>query len=184
LKIFLISTRAGGLGINLASADTVIFYDSDWNPQMDLQAQDRCHRIGQKNPVIIYRLIVANTVESQLIGRANSKRILEKLVIHKSKFKSLKGVNQDYDMADEIQRLIYNKEYENIIVRPGDELISDADLKRIMDRSDEAYKQAEELLLSNDGTVPEAAGYKLFQTVQSEENQFSLQDDTITEIDE
>jgi SNF2 family DNA or RNA helicase len=55
--VFLLSTRAGGLGINLTSADTVIIYDSDWNPQMDLQAMDRAHRIGQKNPVNVYRLI-------------------------------------------------------------------------------------------------------------------------------
>lgn len=55
--VFLLSTRAGGLGINLTSADTVIIYDSDWNPQMDLQAMDRAHRIGQKNMVNVYRLI-------------------------------------------------------------------------------------------------------------------------------
>lgn len=181
LKIFLISTRAGGLGINLATADTVIFYDSDWNPQMDLQAQDRCHRIGQKNPVIIYRLITANTIESSLIGRANSKRLLEKLVIHKSKFKSLKGqTNPDDDFSNEIQKLIFNKDYENVIVKPGDELLSETDLKRIMDRSEEAYLRAEELLSqSKDGAVPEAAGYQLFQTGPSDENQFSLEDDTV-----
>jgi SWI/SNF-related matrix-associated actin-dependent regulator of chromatin subfamily A member 5 len=60
--IFLLSTRAGGLGINLTSADTVIIYDSDWNPQMDLQAMDRAHRIGQKNLVNVYRLITENTI--------------------------------------------------------------------------------------------------------------------------
>ncbi len=61
--VFLLSTRAGGLGINLTSADTVIIYDSDWNPQMDLQAMDRAHRIGQKNIVNVYRLITENTIE-------------------------------------------------------------------------------------------------------------------------
>jgi SWI/SNF-related matrix-associated actin-dependent regulator of chromatin subfamily A member 5 len=55
--VFLLSTRAGGLGINLATADTVVLYDSDWNPQADLQAQDRAHRIGQKKPVNIYRFV-------------------------------------------------------------------------------------------------------------------------------
>ena len=55
VNIFLLSTRAGGLGINLTAADTVIIYDSDWNPQQDLQAQDRCHRIGQTKPVMVYR---------------------------------------------------------------------------------------------------------------------------------
>lgn len=61
--IFLLSTRAGGLGINLTAADTVIIYDSDWNPQMDLQAMDRAHRIGQKNMVNVYRLITQDTIE-------------------------------------------------------------------------------------------------------------------------
>ena len=60
--VFLLSTRAGGLGINLTSADTVIIYDSDWNPQMDLQAMDRAHRIGQKKNVMVYRLITQDTI--------------------------------------------------------------------------------------------------------------------------
>jgi ATP-dependent DNA helicase len=62
VNIFLLSTRAGGLGINLTAADTCIIYDSDWNPQQDLQAQDRCHRIGQTKPVMVYRLVTANTI--------------------------------------------------------------------------------------------------------------------------
>ncbi|POS82672.1 hypothetical protein EPUL_005841 [Erysiphe pulchra] len=88
-RIFLLSTRAGGQGINLASADTVILYDSDWNPQQDLQAQDRAHRIGQKNPVIIYRLATRGTVEEDLLLSADAKRRLEKLVIKKGDYKSM-----------------------------------------------------------------------------------------------
>lgn len=65
--IFLLSTRAGGLGINLTSADTVVIYDSDFNPQMDLQAMDRAHRIGQKREVRVYRLITEDTVEEKII---------------------------------------------------------------------------------------------------------------------
>ncbi|CAK9152420.1 unnamed protein product [Ilex paraguariensis] len=64
-RIFLLSTRAGGLGINLTAADTCILYDSDWNPQMDLQAMDRCHRIGQTKPVHVYRLATAQSVEEE-----------------------------------------------------------------------------------------------------------------------
>ena len=67
--IFLLSTRAGGLGINLSTADTVILYDSDWNPQVDLQAMDRAHRIGQKNKVNVYRLITEDTIEEKIIER-------------------------------------------------------------------------------------------------------------------
>jgi SWI/SNF-related matrix-associated actin-dependent regulator of chromatin subfamily A member 5 len=65
--VFLLSTRAGGLGINLTAADTVVIYDSDFNPQMDLQAMDRAHRIGQKNSVNVYRLITENTVEEKIV---------------------------------------------------------------------------------------------------------------------
>ncbi|KAJ3227421.1 hypothetical protein HK099_002172 [Clydaea vesicula] len=85
--IFLLSTRAGGLGINLTVSDTVIIYDSDWNPQIDLQAQDRVHRIGQTRPVTIFRLITRDTVESKILEKAKEKRTLEKLVIHKEQFK-------------------------------------------------------------------------------------------------
>ena len=84
---FLLSTRAGGLGINLTAADTVIIYDSDWNPQIDLQAQDRCHRIGQKRSVRIFRLLTLGTVEKKVLQTATKKLKLERLIIHKGNFK-------------------------------------------------------------------------------------------------
>lgn len=65
IDVFLLSTRAGGLGVNLVSADTCIIFDSDWNPHMDLQAQDRCHRIGQTKRVMVYRLAACGTVERE-----------------------------------------------------------------------------------------------------------------------
>ncbi|XP_022915044.1 chromodomain-helicase-DNA-binding protein 1 [Onthophagus taurus] len=80
---FLLSTRAGGLGINLATADTVIIFDSDWNPQNDLQAQARAHRIGQKNQVNIYRLVTARSVEEEIVERAKQKMVLDHLVIQR-----------------------------------------------------------------------------------------------------
>ncbi len=79
--VFLLSTRAGGLGINLDTADTVIIYDSDWNPQNDLQAMARAHRIGQKNVVNIYRLIAKDTIEEQIFERAKAKMVLEHAII-------------------------------------------------------------------------------------------------------
>ncbi|RMZ70918.1 component of SWI SNF global transcription activator complex [Pyrenophora seminiperda CCB06] len=83
---FLLSTRAGGLGLNLQTADTVIIYDSDWNPHQDLQAQDRAHRIGQKNEVRILRLITSNSVEEKILERANYKLDMDGKVIQAGKF--------------------------------------------------------------------------------------------------
>lgn len=80
---FLLSTRAGGLGINLMSADTVILFDSDWNPQADLQAMARAHRIGQTKPVSIYRLVSKDTVEEEVLERARNKLLLEFITIQR-----------------------------------------------------------------------------------------------------
>lgn len=80
---FLLSTRAGGLGINLMTADTVILFDSDWNPQADLQAMARAHRIGQKNPVNVYRLVSKETVEEEILERARNKLMLEFITIQR-----------------------------------------------------------------------------------------------------
>ena len=79
--VFLLCTKAGGLGINLVAADTCIIYDSDWNPQNDLQAQARCHRIGQEKEVKIYRLITRNTYEREMFDRAGLKLGLDKAVL-------------------------------------------------------------------------------------------------------
>ncbi|GJE94671.1 SNF2 family N-terminal domain-containing protein [Phanerochaete sordida] len=83
---FISSSRSGGVGINLTGADTVIFYDSDFNPQMDRQCEDRAHRIGQIRDVHIYRLIARHTVEEALLRKANQKRSLDDLVIQKGEF--------------------------------------------------------------------------------------------------
>lgn len=79
--VFLLCTKAGGLGINLTAADTVIIYDSDWNPQNDLQAQARCHRIGQEKSVKVYRLITRDTYEREMFDRASMKLGLDKAVL-------------------------------------------------------------------------------------------------------
>lgn len=87
--MFLLCTRAGGLGINLTAADTVIIYDSDWNPQNDLQAQARCHRIGQEKAVKIYRLITRNTYEREMFDKASLKLGLDKAVLQSMGSKEL-----------------------------------------------------------------------------------------------
>ncbi|KAL5342379.1 SNF2 family N-terminal domain-containing protein [Aspergillus crustosus] len=142
-KIFLLSTRAGGQGINLVAADTVILFDSDWNPQQDLQAQDRAHRIGQTKPVIVYRLATKGTVEQTLLEKADSKRRLERLVIQKGKFKSLLSESGRDDL-EELKRALGEDEFERFETSGNPtSILSDEDLRVLTDRSEEAYLRAE-----------------------------------------
>ncbi len=156
-RLFLLSTRAGGQGINLASADTVILYDSDWNPQQDLQAQDRAHRIGQKNPVIIYRLATKGTVEEELLLSAEGKRRLEKLVIKKGGFKNMHQKMDDEGMSKEALKALLLKDGEVYTYKGGEEILSEKDLDVLCDRSDEAYVRAEKGL-------GDAEGFKIVET--------------------
>ncbi|OTA95511.1 hypothetical protein M434DRAFT_393737 [Hypoxylon sp. CO27-5] len=142
-KIFLLSTRAGGQGINLASADTVILFDSDWNPQQDLQAQDRCHRIGQTRPVIVYRLATKGTVEEELLLSADAKRRLEKLVIKKGGFRTMgQKLDNNETLDKEILQSLLLKDGEVYQHSGGDRILSDEDIEVLCDRSDEAFEQA------------------------------------------
>uniref|UniRef100_A0A8C5EDC9 Proliferation-associated SNF2-like protein n=1 Tax=Gouania willdenowi TaxID=441366 RepID=A0A8C5EDC9_GOUWI len=137
--LFLLSTRAGGLGINLTAADTVIIFDSDWNPQADLQAQDRCHRIGQTKPVVVYRLVTANTIDQKILERASAKRKLEQMVIHKNKFKGSKAeLNQNKSCIDlnELRELLRARGAEREVKSSTGKVISDEDLEVLLDRSD------------------------------------------------
>ena len=94
--VFLLSTRAGGLGINLVTADTVIIYDSDWNPQMDLQAMDRAHRIGQTREVSVFRFCTDNSVEEKVIEKAYKKLALDALVIQQGRLQeNQKNLNKE-----------------------------------------------------------------------------------------
>ncbi|XP_028331371.1 helicase SRCAP [Gouania willdenowi] len=101
---FILSTRSGGVGVNLTGADTVVFYDSDWNPTMDAQAQDRCHRIGQTRDVHIYRLISERTVEENILKKANQKRMLGDMAIEGGNFTTAffkeQTIRELFDVAD------------------------------------------------------------------------------------
>lgn len=147
-NLFLLSTRAGGQGINLTAADTVILFDSDWNPQQDLQAMDRAHRIGQTKPVIVYRLATRGTVEETLLFKADGKRKLEKLVIQKGKFKSLLSDIRSLSGADadDIRGVLANEEFEKYDIAHTDgqgAILSEDELKILTDRSPKAYERAE-----------------------------------------
>ncbi|XP_019444762.1 PREDICTED: ATP-dependent DNA helicase DDM1-like [Lupinus angustifolius] len=135
-RIFLLSTRAGGLGINLTAADTCILYDSDWNPQMDLQAMDRCHRIGQTKPVHVYRLSTAQSIEVRMLKRAFSKLKLEHVVIGKGQFhqERAKPVSVDELEEEDILSLLGDEETgADKMIQTG---IRDEDLNKLLDRSD------------------------------------------------
>jgi len=141
-NILILSTRAGGQGINLAAADTVILFDSDWNPQQDLQAMDRAHRIGQTRNVIVYRFATRNTVEQKLLESAEAKRRLEKLVIRKGGVGGRQGEKEQE--ISELQTLLRRSDGEKYDVKDGvGKLIGDEELEILLDRSDDAYERAE-----------------------------------------
>eukprot|EP01134_Creolimax_fragrantissima_P003465 CFRG3465T1 len=138
--VFLLSTRSGGLGINLATADSVIIYDSDWNPQMDLQAMDRAHRIGQKKQVRVFRMITDQTVEERIVERAEMKLRLDALVIQQGRLSGQKtqlGKEEIYNMiqcgADHV-------------FRATGSTVTDADIEAILDDSMQRTKDFEKKL--------------------------------------
>ena len=88
---FLLTTRAGGQGINLTAADTVVIFDSDWNPQGDMQGQARAHRIGQERPVSVFRLVTRGTYEERMLDRAMRKLSLERAILQPASFSAAKA---------------------------------------------------------------------------------------------
>ncbi|KAF1985970.1 putative DNA helicase INO80 [Aulographum hederae CBS 113979] len=134
--VFLLSTRAGGLGINLTSADTVIFYDSDWNPTIDSQAMDRAHRLGQTKQVTVYRLITRGTIEERIRKRALQKEEVQRVVIsggagaqvdfntrsRENRTKDIAMWLADDDQAAEIEKKeaeLAKKEAEGVVEKKG-----------------------------------------------------------------
>ncbi|KAM3604435.1 uncharacterized protein V6R79_011007 [Siganus canaliculatus] len=127
--VFLLCTRAGGLGINLTAADTCVIFDSDWNPQNDLQAQARCHRIGQSKAVKVYRLITRNSYEREMLDKASLKLGLDRAVLQ-----SMSG-NKDSNVNGQIQQFS-KKEIEDLLRKGA--------YAAIMDENDEGSRFCEE----------------------------------------
>ncbi|PIA12582.1 hypothetical protein COEREDRAFT_100025 [Coemansia reversa NRRL 1564] len=132
-KVFLLSTRAGGQGLNLQTADTVIIFDSDWNPSADAQAMDRAHRIGQKNEVRILRLIMRGTVEENILARAEFKRDLDGKVIQAGKFDNKTTPEE----REQILRSLLKVEEAEEAEEAEDTANSDEELNDMLARSDE-----------------------------------------------
>ncbi|KAG7835137.1 hypothetical protein KL943_002452 [Ogataea angusta] len=128
--VFLLSTRAGGLGLNLQTADTVIIFDTDWNPHQDLQAQDRAHRIGQKNEVRILRLITSDSIEEYILERAHQKLDIDGKVIQAGKFDQ-KSTSEEQEAL--LRQLLEAEENE----RDEDEVLEDKELNEILARNED-----------------------------------------------
>uniref|UniRef100_A0A1I7UEI0 KIX_2 domain-containing protein n=1 Tax=Caenorhabditis tropicalis TaxID=1561998 RepID=A0A1I7UEI0_9PELO len=130
--VFLLCTRAGGLGINLTAADTVIIFDSDWNPQNDLQAQARCHRIGQKKLVKVYRLITSNTYEREMFDKASLKLGLDKAVLQSTT--SLKSEGTALSKKD-VEELLKKGAYGSIMDEENESAkFNEEDIETILQR--------------------------------------------------
>ncbi|GAA6020666.1 hypothetical protein JCM10207_007817 [Rhodosporidiobolus poonsookiae] len=133
--IFLLTTRAGGLGINLVTADCVVLYDSDWNPQADLQAMDRAHRIGQTKQVYVYRFVTENAVEEKVLERAAQKLRLDQLVIQQGRAQQqTKAANKD-ELVDMIQHGAEK------IINSAESMQVDDDIDAIIMRGQEKTKE-------------------------------------------
>lgn len=157
---FLLSTRAGGLGINLATADAVIIFDSDWNPQVDLQAQDRAHRIGQKKPVNVYRFVTEGTVEEKIVERATLKLQLDALVIQQGR---LMSQNQNLS-KDELLTMI--KFGADQIFSSKESTITDEDIDIILGKGAKKTEELNDKLTQTSGN--------LLELVLNDENAFDM----------
>ena len=135
--VFLLSTRAGGLGINLTAADTCIIFDSDWNPHADSQAMDRCHRMGQTRPVAVYRLLTVNSVDIEMMEKQVSKKKLERMTIAGGDFRRAgRRSRGDFD-ADALGSLL-KSDIKDLNAKGGDVedvKIDDDEFEMIMDRT-------------------------------------------------
>ncbi|PFH50464.1 hypothetical protein AMATHDRAFT_144988 [Amanita thiersii Skay4041] len=125
---FISSSRSGGVGINLTGADTVIFYDSDFNPQMDRQCEDRAHRIGQVRDVHIYRFVSQYTVEEAMLRKANQKRSLDDLVIQKGEFDWRSLFNDETALTKALEEFEDTEDVEAAALAAREEIVmGDAD---------------------------------------------------------
>ncbi|GMH92811.1 hypothetical protein TL16_g12458, partial [Triparma laevis f. inornata] len=136
---FLLSTRAGGLGINLQTADVVILFDSDWNPQADLQAQDRAHRIGQKKDVLIFRLVTEHTIEEKVVERAQQKLKLDAMVVQSGRLK-------DKDKLSNEELLSAIRFGADKVFKSKDSSITDDDIDLILDQGRKRTEEMNEKL--------------------------------------
>lgn len=181
IPVFILSTRSGGLGINLTGADTVIFYDSDWNPAMDKQCQDRCHRIGQSRDVHIYRFVSEYTIESNILKKANQKRQLDNVVIQEGDFTT------DYLGKFSVRDLV-NDSSAIIGDLPDKPIGEDANIELLAQAEDEADRNAAREAMKEVAVDDEDFNEESKASSEKPENKKSLDDedydDGVGHIDE
>lgn len=158
---FLLSTRAGGLGINLMTADTVIIFDSDWNPQADLQAMARAHRIGQKKPVSIYRLVSKDTVEEEVLERARNKLMLEFITIQRGvtdkeknqlREKAVKaGKIDDPKSSEDISRILKRRGQKMFEQSGNQKKLEELDIDSVLENAEEHQTEVPEGMVADGG---------------------------------
>ena len=164
LFVFILSTRAGGLGLNLQVADTVIIYDSDWNPHQDLQAQDRAHRIGQTKEVRILRLITEKSIEENILARAQEKLDLDGKVIQAGRFDN-KSTNEEREML--LRALFESREEGN--ESDEEEEMDDDELNEILARNDDELILFKKMDKERERDSPYGKGKKLPRLIAEDE---------------
>jgi chromodomain-helicase-DNA-binding protein 1 len=155
---FLLSTRAGGLGINLMTADTVVLFDSDWNPQADLQAMARAHRIGQQKPVSVYRLVSKDTIEEEILERARNKRMLEFITIQrgvtdreqKELNDKMSRVAAEPNSADDINNILKRRGQKMFEQSGNQRKLEELDIDAVLENAEE-HKTEQAAGLTSDG---------------------------------
>jgi len=154
---FLLSTRAGGLGINLMTADTVVLFDSDWNPQADLQAMARAHRIGQQKPVSVYRLVSKDTIEEEILERARNKRMLEFITIQRGVTDRQKELNDkinraagEPNSADDINNILKRRGQKMFEQSGNQKKLEELDIDALLENAEE-HKTEQAAGLTSDG---------------------------------
>lgn len=161
--VFLLCTRAGGIGINLTAADTVIIYDSDWNPQNDLQAQARAHRIGQTSDVKVYRLVTKDTKEKEMLDRASKKLGLDKVVLAMDTDRSAEfgggGSKQTLD-KEEINALLKYGAY--ALYKKSDQETSEEERRLLEGDIDQILERSSTVIKFGPSETPAASGPSTF----------------------
>lgn len=175
-KVFILSTRAGGLGLNLQAADTVIIFDSDWNPQMDIQAQDRAHRIGQKHKVKVFRLISKDTIEEGILEKAAFKKTMDEKVIRAGLYNvryseqerrnNLLNILKNEKEEEEEEDVVPDDSQINEYISRSEmelELFEEMDRKRYIAEAKEARLQHIKEKMNHDDKTMKNVNYRLIQ---------------------